>query len=191
MFMNRNVLPERMKEIRESIGLKQGEMAKRMGIARTSLCLYENGQRTPDAHVLKQFILASGVSPYYLLGLHNTKKDEYSDVFHELGLSERAIDKLREKPSSSSVLNLMLESDIFWTIIRLIDTMAEFENPENGNPPGASLVGATIEDVLCIDYEDALRYCCQKYLDEIIDNIISVKKGSFEREFMEKRKEDE
>lgn len=50
--MNRNVLPD------------QGEMAEKIGITRTSLCLYENGQRTPGVHVLKRFILASGKHSY-------------------------------------------------------------------------------------------------------------------------------
>lgn len=166
--MNENILSSRLKEAREDRGYTQGEMAEKLGIARTSLSLYEGGQRTPDAHVITRFSEVTGASPYYLLGLRDTKNDEYSDIFQELALSEHAIDRLRDKKQYAKITSKLLESDSFWGIVNLINILIDYYSSENEY----SSKGFTIEDGMIINFDDAHRYSCQRYLENIIDEVL-------------------
>ena len=44
--------PARIKELRESIGLNQSQLAAELGVSRGSISFYENGDRAPDAAFL-------------------------------------------------------------------------------------------------------------------------------------------
>lgn len=59
---------ERLRSLREKMGLSQGEAAKKMGIVRTTYSNYEAGNRQPDNDTLKKFAEFFGVSVDYLVG---------------------------------------------------------------------------------------------------------------------------
>lgn len=59
---------ERLRSLREKMGLSQGEAAKRMGIVRTTYSNYEAGNREPDNDTLKKFSEFFSVTIDYLLG---------------------------------------------------------------------------------------------------------------------------
>ena len=47
-----------LKELRESKGLKQAELAEKLGVSRGSISFYENGDRVPDIEFLGTIYLA-------------------------------------------------------------------------------------------------------------------------------------
>ena len=70
----RNVL--RSLRVRE--GLTQEELAKKMGIARSTIGMYENGERVPPLKILERFADFFNVDMNYITG--RTEKEYYHDL---------------------------------------------------------------------------------------------------------------
>ena len=66
-------LPERMKALRKSRGLKQEEAAEMSGIGYMSYRRYETGTREPTVSSLWKIADFYGVSVDYLIGRSDTK----------------------------------------------------------------------------------------------------------------------
>ena len=62
------VFPERLRLLRQSLGLTVEQFSHRVGVARPSLQLYEGGQRVPNIVVLGKICDAAPCSPDYLMG---------------------------------------------------------------------------------------------------------------------------
>lgn len=58
----------RLKELRDSEGLTQTELAKKLNIAPSTVGMWEKGYRSPDYEMLKRMADYFGVSTDYLLG---------------------------------------------------------------------------------------------------------------------------
>lgn len=87
---------DRLKELRESKHLKQSDLAKELGIGRTTLSNYELNNREPDFNILKKIANYFNVSTDYLLG-NSTKK--YLDEVDQL---EQEFEELRDKMKNIS-----------------------------------------------------------------------------------------
>lgn len=59
---------KRIKELRESFGLSQDELASRIGTSQRQISFYENGKNEPTAHVLDALANALNTTSDYLLG---------------------------------------------------------------------------------------------------------------------------
>lgn len=59
---------KQIKSLREARGLTQRALAKQLGMAPSTLAMYEIGKREPDNDTLKKFADFFGVSTDYLLG---------------------------------------------------------------------------------------------------------------------------
>ena len=59
------------KELRKAAGLSQAEMAKRLGISRSTVGMYETGQREPDFETLEVIADFFNVDVDYLIGRTN------------------------------------------------------------------------------------------------------------------------
>ena len=59
------------KELRKAAGLNQAEMAKRLGISRSTVGMYETGQREPDFETLEMIADFFNVDVDYLIGRTN------------------------------------------------------------------------------------------------------------------------
>lgn len=49
-----NLLGEYIRSKRETLGMKQGELARKVGVAVPTISLYEAGKRTPDLETLRK-----------------------------------------------------------------------------------------------------------------------------------------
>ena len=56
------------KQLRLSSGMTQEELAKRLGVSRSTIGMYETGARTPDADTLEKIADLFNVDVDYLLG---------------------------------------------------------------------------------------------------------------------------
>ncbi len=81
MENSKSAIGLRIKELRESIGLTQTELAQKSKLARTVIPMIENGQRYPSEKTLSKIIEAMGVS----------MEDVYTDE-----VREQAIKNLQE-----------------------------------------------------------------------------------------------
>lgn len=73
----------------------QDAFAKFLGISRPTVGFYENGQRLPDAFTLRQIAERCQVSADWLIGLTDNMTSENEAIGKELGLTDRAIERLR------------------------------------------------------------------------------------------------
>ena len=69
---------ENLKKIRLASGLKQAEVAEKIGVAKNTYCNWENGTREPNILKIKALAKLFGVSVDYLVGM------EENAVVHEL-----------------------------------------------------------------------------------------------------------
>lgn len=67
------ILAVRMKELRKAALLSQGEASDLLGIAISTYCRYEYGQREPNATTIAAMARLYHVSADYLLGLSDEK----------------------------------------------------------------------------------------------------------------------
>lgn len=73
-----------IQELRELHGISQTELAKQLGVVRSTICQYEKGNRQPDTATLLKLADFFGVTVDYLLG----RKDETPASVHAPTTSE-------------------------------------------------------------------------------------------------------
>ena len=76
------MLSSRLKHLRKMNNFTQEEIAKRLGMARTTYSGYESGARDPDPETLKKIADYYGVSVDYLLGRDDSR--QYGAFFKAL-----------------------------------------------------------------------------------------------------------
>lgn len=69
------MLGETIRRLREEKGMTQKKFSQRIGIANSTVNLYETGERYPSLTTLVSISRVLGVSTDYLLGLDSNKSD--------------------------------------------------------------------------------------------------------------------
>lgn len=84
---------ERFAQLRIGQNMTQAQFADFLGISRPTVGFYENGDRIPDAEILKKICEKCGVTADWLLGLSDvsTTNAELKDVCDYIGFSEKAV----------------------------------------------------------------------------------------------------
>ncbi len=62
-----NLFGQKLRKLREKTGLTQEQFAKKFNVLKSSISMYENGVRLPNAELIKEFANFFGVSIDYLL----------------------------------------------------------------------------------------------------------------------------
>jgi len=73
------VLCDRLRELREDIGLKQEELAIKLNISRSTYANYEIGRAEPNISILIDIANFHGVSIDYLCGNTHIRDNYYKD----------------------------------------------------------------------------------------------------------------
>ncbi len=80
----------KIKMLRELKGISQTELAKQLGVVRSTICQYEKGNRQPDTETLIKLADFFGVSIDYLLGIEErTESTAAAPLGETLTASER------------------------------------------------------------------------------------------------------
>lgn len=112
------IFQERFLKERQQRGLSQADFAIFLGISRPTVGFYENGERLPDALILKKIAEKCEVTSDYLLGLSNSRKPENADIGERLGLSDNAINVLElykqkfHEEALIPTINLLIEQEM-------------------------------------------------------------------------------
>jgi len=77
---------DRLKSLREEMGLKQIELAKLVNMPKTTYHGYESGRREPDFNILELFANFFNVTTDYLLGYTNVKYESMNIKLNNLNL---------------------------------------------------------------------------------------------------------
>lgn len=157
------VFAERFRELRGD--MTQDKFADFVGISRPTVGFYENGDRLPDALVLKKIAEKCHVSSDWLIGLSDVKNTDMNihSVSEITGLSENSIDLLAcaklekdcqkncntEKYYPSDIFNLIIENlNYYPDLIRILNNIMNLDT-------SASCDARQIEDEL-IDLSPSL-----------------------------------
>ena len=68
------------KSLRIREGINQNELAKKLGISRSAISMYENGKREPDISTLEQIADFFNVDMNYLTGSKREVEEYYTDL---------------------------------------------------------------------------------------------------------------
>ena len=156
-----DVFATRLKFIREKAELTQAAMADILDVSRGSIGYYENAERVPDIEFLDRLIVKFDVSYEYLMGYSENMVAKNVDIGYYTGLSDAAIDALKEREFDLATFNGIVESPYFESFIM---ALSEYEDTEFGR-----------YDNLVISREyakDYSRFELTRLLMEIIDGVI-------------------
>ena len=126
-----NILGDRIKKEREIKCLSQEQLAEQLGLAKESrqtISAWESGKRKPSIDLLEKLCVLYDCDLDYLLGHYEYKTRGNTDIYEETGLSESAIDTLRNLTENETVfLNKLLEarSDLYCISTAYYDFMSK------------------------------------------------------------------
>lgn len=108
------IFAKRLKGLRESVGLSQGDLAEKLGVSRGSISYYENESRVPDIVFLEKVSEYFDVGINFLLGHSENQNPSNEDLGLYIDFSDKAIGKLLiSSKSYGSSLSALIESDHF------------------------------------------------------------------------------
>ena len=95
-MFDKQIFANRLKELREKIGLNQKECAEKLNISRGSISFYENGERLPDIETIYNMATFFDVSADYLVGLTDVKTADTNikAICDYTGVSQNVIDRM-------------------------------------------------------------------------------------------------
>ena len=123
-----SVFAKRLRELIESTGVSQAELANVVGVTRQAINSYTLGNTVPNSDVLTDIAKYFDVSADYLLGLTDVKSNDTTvkSICEEIGLSDKSVNlliclnrikKLEEEArtllAKDTNRNLVRESDYF------------------------------------------------------------------------------
>ena len=118
------VIASRITEEREALGLTKEGLAERLNVNRNTITSWERQNikgRYPPLEDLARMCDLFNCELGYLLGEYNCKTRAATDIQAETGLSERAIDRLREEAQKSEIfrgtLSELIESPLFYSLV--------------------------------------------------------------------------
>lgn len=69
------LIGNKLRELRESKGLTQKQLGKRLGVAPSSVSFYESDSRKPSYRVLIRYVDIFNTSADFILGTRNQSRD--------------------------------------------------------------------------------------------------------------------
>ena len=88
--------PKRLRKLLEEAKISQQKLADAVGVTQQAIGKWSSGKSEPDMSYFKRIAEFFGVSYEYLYGDSKSKKRENLLLSDELGLSDEAVEKLRE-----------------------------------------------------------------------------------------------
>jgi len=132
MTYNFKKIGKRIEENRKQLGLKSAdslsEAIEEQGAyySRQLIRVWERGEDVPPEKALLIMCNLFQCDLGYLLGEYDCKTRTNTDIAEETGLSDTAIECLKEmNDESKTVLNFLLEDEALWV---LLENMSKFEN---------------------------------------------------------------
>lgn len=156
---NINDIGLRIKRLREEKGLTQQDMADALNVKRQTVAQWENGERDLKTGYIIDLAEYLNVSSDYLLGISDYKTKENTDIGAVLGLSEKAIEAIKDIPNRS----IFSEKNI-------LDTMVQIKGIKNMLTYSAcSVINRLSEN----GAKDAIicEYMAKKFFDEMLSNL--------------------
>lgn len=146
-----------LKELRETNGLTQEQLAKELNVSRGAISYYEKCERTPDIEFLDSVSMLFDLSPDYLMGFTKNIKEEHKNMYELYGLTDEACDVLGN-PSGTlgHIISHIITNESFFGIKKLID--ATLKNYRSFNELEVDYLTFTLTKHLSILILEALEH---------------------------------
>lgn len=117
MYNANMIFDERLKQLRDEIGLSQNQLAKKLGMHDRHISLLERGGSKPGIDTLKKISEIFGVSTDYLIFDNAPRQSTIKLADTELLDLFYSLDKLND-PQSNNLVKELIKSVIFKTKIQ-------------------------------------------------------------------------
>ena len=108
----KDILAQRLFQLREESKIPRQKAANDLGISRNSLEYYEKGKRTPDVGMLSRLAEYYSVSMDYLLGFSEYRNPENEKLVADLHLSDKTIELLKTNDGDfAKIVDMILSHD--------------------------------------------------------------------------------
>lgn len=114
---------QRLKQLRTERQISQSELATALNISNRTISMYEQEKSKPNAETLSKMAAFFHVPVDYLTGNSNVKDIKYATINEELGLSDKAIQNLKECLSLNYNVSAFIENTSF---IKLMEAFTEY-----------------------------------------------------------------
>lgn len=109
--MNKVKLSQRIKDERDKLGLKQSELAKKIGKSISNISGYEIGDRVPPAEVLSMLSDVFGCSVDYLLGKTDYRSAQlFTKIIHGHKVEIEALNEYAANKTFEQIEQLLQQS---------------------------------------------------------------------------------
>jgi DNA-binding XRE family transcriptional regulator len=159
--------PKAMRELRSEKGYTQQQVADSIGVTKSTIGLYENGDNIPDIKTLYKISKLYKVPPEYLLNLSKSKSiDDVDRAFSEkTGLSDGAINELEFYNDFDMVelFNYLIENEEFKGFMVRLNNLLMYQgeySKEELRP-----------EKYHVSQYDTAKYAVISYFDKLIDDI--------------------
>lgn len=146
---------KRLKKIRKKSGLSQETLAKELGISKSALSYYENGERVPDIIFLEKVAHYYNISLDYMLGFSDAMNPEKSSIVDKTGLSEETIDTLMNEFDDgyiSNILDKLIRNEDFRHALQILESESHNFRESFGNnynlPPRYTFVSPSYAEFI-------------------------------------------
>ena len=121
-------MKNKLKKLREEIGLSQSDIANRLNITRQAYNNYETGKREPDFETIVKIADILGTTTDYLLG-RNVHKPQHINDDEAL----EYLDELHKRPEMKTLFQVTRRAskEDIQTAITIIEALKKKEQPED------------------------------------------------------------
>lgn len=116
---------KRLKELRETAGLTQAQLASELKVSRGAISYYEKGERTPDIEFLDSLAMYFDIPLDFAMGYTDNIKEEYRDMYEFYGLTDEACDELDSNPEIGRLISAILSHKDFYALESIFEGVIE------------------------------------------------------------------
>lgn len=123
----------RLNQLRKSASLSQEEFAKKIGVSRSTIGMYEQGKREPDFETLEKIADYFNVDTDYLLGTSDKTTVIPQSGYYTNPETAAAAQEMFEDPDMKTLYNLKrtMGADRFKAHVKFMKDLYDQEHPES------------------------------------------------------------
>lgn len=120
-----------LKYLRKRAGWSQTELAKRLGVSKSAISMWENGNRAPDPEMMEAIADLFNVDMNFLYG----KSGSEDDTYYTDPETARLAQEMFEDPQMRSLFHMKrnMEPEKFKAHYDMMKKMYQLEHPEDGD----------------------------------------------------------
>lgn len=107
--MSLHLIPERLRHVREEMGITMAEASRRLDLSKIGYCRYEYGDRTPSPQTVEVIAQKFNTSIDYLVGLTDDSKPKQYVVDREKSPELFELIEICQKKDNSEQIKRLIE----------------------------------------------------------------------------------